>query len=185
MKQRRCELCEKPAKMYCESDRANLCWDCDRKVHGANFLVARHSRALLCHACQNPTPWRASGSKLTPSVSVCGDCVAASGRAESTSELGECNRGGPGYHGGDSSDDDDDEDEDDEDEDEDDEDDEQRKEEEDDGDDEENQVVPWDSSPPLHPISRSSSSDEESTNRVSRRRENIPVGSRKRRRPQR
>ncbi|KAK4770751.1 hypothetical protein SAY87_031283 [Trapa incisa] len=87
MKQNLCELCWNPAKLYCESDRANLCWDCDLKVHGVNFLVTRHRRTLLCHACQNPTPWRASGSKLTPSVSVCGDCAEGTRPAESTGEF--------------------------------------------------------------------------------------------------
>ncbi|XP_062077888.1 uncharacterized protein LOC133782578 [Humulus lupulus] len=70
-----CELCGLRARMYCESDRASLCWDCDEKVHGANFLVAKHSRSLLCHVCNSPTPWMASGAKLTPTVSVCESCV--------------------------------------------------------------------------------------------------------------
>ncbi|KAF2305045.1 hypothetical protein GH714_001314 [Hevea brasiliensis] len=61
--------------MYCESDQANLCWDCDAKVHGANFLVAKHSRTLLCHLCQSFTPWTASGPKLSLTVSVCENCV--------------------------------------------------------------------------------------------------------------
>ncbi|GAB4859497.1 hypothetical protein Ancab_010964 [Ancistrocladus abbreviatus] len=70
-----CELCKSPAWIYCESDQASLCWDCDFKVHGANFLVARHSRGLLCQVCQSPTPWSASGAKLGPTVSVCDRCV--------------------------------------------------------------------------------------------------------------
>ncbi|KAF4346514.1 hypothetical protein G4B88_001092 [Cannabis sativa] len=70
-----CELCGLRARMYCESDQASLCWDCDEKVHGANFLVAKHSRSLLCHVCNFPTPWMASGAKLTPTVSVCESCV--------------------------------------------------------------------------------------------------------------
>ncbi|XP_054813860.1 zinc finger protein CONSTANS-LIKE 2-like [Prosopis cineraria] len=71
---KKCELCRTPARIYCESDQASLCWDCDAKVHGANFLVARHSRILLCHACQSPTPWKASGSVLGNTVSVCRNC---------------------------------------------------------------------------------------------------------------
>ncbi|KAJ4726204.1 Zinc finger, B-box [Melia azedarach] len=74
---RKCELCECAARMYCESDQASLCWDCDEKVHRANFLVAKHSRSLLCHVCQSLTPWKASGPKLGPTVSVCDACVAA------------------------------------------------------------------------------------------------------------
>lgn len=71
-----CELCELPARMYCESDNASLCWSCDGKVHGANFLVARHSRSLLCQICQAVTAWQASGSSPGPTVSVCEKCVA-------------------------------------------------------------------------------------------------------------
>ncbi|XP_022848550.1 zinc finger protein CONSTANS-LIKE 9-like [Olea europaea var. sylvestris] len=71
----RCTLCKRMARIYCESDQASLCWDCDVKVHSANFLVARHSRNLLCHVCQSPMPWSASGWKLVPTVSVCEKCV--------------------------------------------------------------------------------------------------------------
>lgn len=75
--ERSCELCSKAARMYCESDEARLCWDCDEKVHSANFLVAKHSRSLLCHVCHSPTPWKASGTKLGPTVSVCDGCFDA------------------------------------------------------------------------------------------------------------
>ncbi|KAF4366618.1 hypothetical protein F8388_004282 [Cannabis sativa] len=68
------ELCGLRARMYCESDQASLCWDCDEKVHGANFLVSKYSRSLLYHVCNFPTPWMASGAKL-PTVSVCESCV--------------------------------------------------------------------------------------------------------------
>lgn len=71
-----CELCKSPANVYCDSDQASLCWNCDNKVHSANFLVARHSRSLLCRVCRSPTPWFASGEKLGPStVSVCEKCI--------------------------------------------------------------------------------------------------------------
>ncbi|XP_047967986.1 B-box zinc finger protein 32-like isoform X3 [Salvia hispanica] len=72
---RRCELCKAKARMYCASDRARLCWNCDAAVHSANFLVARHSRSLLCDVCQSPTPWTASGGKLAPTVAVCEQCA--------------------------------------------------------------------------------------------------------------
>ncbi|KAL9244432.1 hypothetical protein vseg_018208 [Gypsophila vaccaria] len=72
-----CELCGSPARIYCDSDRASLCWTCDFKVHGANFLVARHSRNLLCKSCQSPTPWSATGPKLGPTVSLCVSCSSA------------------------------------------------------------------------------------------------------------
>ncbi|KAF4394379.1 zinc finger protein CONSTANS-LIKE 1 [Cannabis sativa] len=70
-----CELCKGLARTYCESDKASLCWNCDVKVHGANFLVARHTRSVLCHLCQSPTPWKASGAELGVTVSVCESCV--------------------------------------------------------------------------------------------------------------
>ncbi|XP_073016668.1 uncharacterized protein [Primulina eburnea] len=75
-----CELCSKPARMFCESDQARLCWDCDEKVHAANFLVAKHSRTLLCHACASPTQWKGAGLKLGPAVSVCRACAEGEGR---------------------------------------------------------------------------------------------------------
>ncbi|KAK9689032.1 hypothetical protein RND81_09G030100 [Saponaria officinalis] len=71
----KCELCEGVANMYCESDRASLCWRCDNKVHGANFLVAKHTRTVLCHHCQGLTLWTASGPILPPSMSLCLSCV--------------------------------------------------------------------------------------------------------------
>nr|XP_043612551.1 zinc finger protein CONSTANS-like [Erigeron canadensis] len=73
---KRCELCKSRARIHCDSDRASLCWTCDARVHSANFLVARHSRILLCQICQSFTPWRASGDKLCPSTaSICATCV--------------------------------------------------------------------------------------------------------------
>ncbi|KAK8521211.1 hypothetical protein V6N13_077326 [Hibiscus sabdariffa] len=67
-KMKSCELCMSAATTYCESDQASLCWHCDTKVHGANFIVARHVRCLLCHACQARTPWRATvSSSVAPS----------------------------------------------------------------------------------------------------------------------
>lgn len=135
---KKCELCDSPAKTYCESDRASLCWDCDARVHGANFLVAKHSRTLLCRVCQSPTPWNGSGPKLSLTVSVCDNCVSGCyDDAESRNDRND--------------DDNDDDREDNIDEEEDDDDDS-------DGDcmdeeDEENQVVPWSKPPPTIPTS--------------------------------
>ncbi|KAG2299330.1 hypothetical protein Bca52824_035802 [Brassica carinata] len=47
MGKKKCELCDGVARMFCESDQASLCWDCDGKVHGANFLVAKHALSSL------------------------------------------------------------------------------------------------------------------------------------------
>ncbi|KAL8228473.1 hypothetical protein R6Q57_016057 [Mikania cordata] len=90
-----CELCKSMARAYCESDRASLCWTCDAKVHSANFLVARHSRTLLCQACQSPTPWTASGDTLWPSTaSVCRTCV-VKGVSDTEEGVGEIDNQGP------------------------------------------------------------------------------------------
>ncbi|KAL5797732.1 hypothetical protein ACOSQ2_002552 [Xanthoceras sorbifolium] len=134
-----CELCKLQARTYCESDQASLCWDCDAKVHAANFLVARHSRTLLCHVCQSLTRWTASGEKLGHAVSVCESCV--NGQAEDQESQG----------ANDDTEDDVDNDGDEE---------EEEEKEEEEG---ENQVVPWSTitatTPP--PASSSSSSSEE------------------------
>ncbi|KAL6143816.1 hypothetical protein ACLB2K_054511 [Fragaria x ananassa] len=148
-----CELCQLPARTYCESDQAILCWDCDFKVHGANFLVARHSRTLLCQACHAPTAWKASGEKLGHTFSVCERCVA---RNESRGDDEESEAGND-----DTDDDDLDEDQDSDSDD-------------DDGDldfDEEgeNQVVPWASTPPPPSASSSSSEGAHSDDRYGRR----------------
>ncbi|KAH1056155.1 hypothetical protein J1N35_034220 [Gossypium stocksii] len=143
---KKCELCNSLAKMYCESDQAILCWDCDSTVHGANFLVAKHSRTLLCHLCQSPTPWNGSGPKLGPTVSVCENCVSRNACTDEINNEETHNE---------KNDDDEDDDEDDDDEDD--------SSEDDGGDssgDEENQVVPWTSGPP---VSNSTTSEECST----------------------
>ncbi|XP_054816293.1 zinc finger protein CONSTANS-LIKE 1-like [Prosopis cineraria] len=137
-----CELCKVPARTYCESDQASLCWDCDAKVHGANFLVTRHSRTLLCHVCQSLTPWKASGARLGNTFSLCESC--ASGMKDNGEE-------GEESEGGNDDDIDTEEDLD------------------DDGDDNggdedgDNQVVPLSSMPP--PPASNSSSSEESNSR--------------------
>lgn len=92
---KQCELCDLPARMFCESDQASLCWECDAKVHGANFLVARHCRLLLCRSCQAPTPWRASGSRLGSTVSVCSKCL-----GDNTAEGRDCCETARGVGGG-------------------------------------------------------------------------------------
>ncbi|CAL9096144.1 unnamed protein product, partial [Musa textilis] len=152
---RQCELCDRAARIHCESDQASLCWECDAKVHGANFLVARHSRCLLCRSCQSPTAWRAEGARLGPTVSVCERCAATAsargrkegdggGGAEAEEEEEEQGEGGGREE----------EEEDEEDEEEDDDD--GGEEEDDEGD---NQVVPWSLTPP--PVTSSSSSEGE------------------------
>ncbi|WJX73926.1 hypothetical protein P8452_57649 [Trifolium repens] len=140
-----CELCKLPARTFCESDQASLCWDCDSKVHGANFLVERHTRTLLCHACQSPTPWKASGARLGNALSLCERC--AGGRKIDSVQQNEESEG----DNEDEVETDSDEDSDEEDEDDDDV----------DGD---NQVVPW-SATAMPPAASSSSSSEESVSK--------------------
>lgn len=77
MKARRaCELCGEEAALHCESDSAYLCWACDACVHGANFLVARHARRLLCHSCGDVDSDRrqVSGPGFLPLLVVCRSC---------------------------------------------------------------------------------------------------------------
>ncbi|RWV79799.1 hypothetical protein GW17_00059014 [Ensete ventricosum] len=152
---KQCELCVRPARIHCESDEASLCWECDAKVHGANFLVARHSRCLLCRSCQSPTPWRAEGARLRPTLSVCERCAATT---TTTSSSAEGSGGGEGCGAGDEEegegegggmDREEDEEE------------EEEEEEEEDDDEGENQVVPWSLTPPPAASSSSSSEGEE------------------------
>lgn len=159
---RKCELCECVARMYCESDQANLCWDCDEKVHRANFLVAKHLRSLLCHVCQSLTPWKASGPKLGPTVSVCDTCVTSAHCEAHDTELVKPENNQTERTTGDDDDVDEDDEEEDDDDDEYDDPDVDCDEEEDD----ENQVVPWSGDsqyppPPVASSSCSSSSEEE------------------------
>ncbi|XP_059661975.1 histone deacetylase HDT1-like [Cornus florida] len=150
-----CELCRFPARMYCESDLASLCWDCDAKVHSANFLVARHSRSLLCHVCQSPTAWSASGAKLGRTVSVCQSCADdCDGLKDNDGGRGEQESGGRNNDEIDTEDDYDEGDDQSEDEDE------LSGDDDEDGD---NQVVPWSSSTPPPPPPPSSSSSGESS----------------------
>ncbi|XP_058073107.1 uncharacterized protein LOC131221819 [Magnolia sinica] len=159
-----CELCDVPARMYCESDQASLCFGCDAKVHGANFLVARHSRSLLCQACQSPTPWKASGPRLAPTVSLCERCISrCDGRSQRQGEDEQEEEEEEGEGGNEIEDEDDDDDDDDDDGGDDDDDGDGDDDGDDDDEDGENQVVPWSSTPP--PIPSSSSSDE-SSNRL-------------------
>ncbi|KAJ9129286.1 hypothetical protein P3X46_033901 [Hevea brasiliensis] len=148
-----CELCDGAARMYCESDQASLCWDCDEKVHCANFLVAKHSRSLLCQVCQSPTPWKASGPKFGPTVSICESCFSLHNGKD-----GEIDEDLDESQGGNEQEDEflDDSD------DEDDDDDEEEELEEEDG---ENQVVPWSVTSPSPPVASSSSSEEEISSR--------------------
>ncbi|KAJ8543485.1 hypothetical protein K7X08_006008 [Anisodus acutangulus] len=136
-----CELCKGLARMYCESDNASLCWDCDAKVHSANFLAARHSRSLLCQVCQSPTAWSASGAKVGKTVSVCDRCVDGYDRRDEVEESESVN-----YEGSTGTED-------------------EEIDYEEEIDSEDLQVVPWSSTPPPPPASSSSSEDSSNVRR--------------------
>lgn len=171
---KKCDLCSGTAKMYCESDQASLCWDCDAKVHGANFLVAKHTRCLLCSACQSLTPWKATGLRLAPTFCVCDSCVVLKNAGGGANRVLSESRDQEEVNSFDSEEDrireddgaesyDDDEDEDD---------DEEYSDEEDDVDDDEeaeNQVVPWSAAAQPPPVMSSSSSDGGSGGSVTKR----------------
>lgn len=136
-----CELCKGLARMYCESDNASLCWDCDMKVHSANFLAARHSRSLLCQVCQSPTGWSAAGAKLGKTVSVCDRCVDGYYHRDEVEESESVNDEGSGTEEEEETDYEEDE------------------EDEEEIDSEDIQVVPWSTTTPPPPASSSSSED--------------------------
>ncbi|KAJ1429219.1 B-box-type zinc finger [Sesbania bispinosa] len=74
MKDKACELCNQQAFLYCPSDAAYLCWNCDATVHGANFLVARHIRHRLCSKCNCFTGIHISGATICCLPSTCRSC---------------------------------------------------------------------------------------------------------------
>ncbi|KAJ6834112.1 putative B-box zinc finger protein 32-like [Iris pallida] len=77
-----CELCGEEASLYCDADSAFLCFRCDRRVHAANFLVARHVRRLTCPSClslagSGPSAAVVSGSDptLPRNRPLCSSCA--------------------------------------------------------------------------------------------------------------
>ncbi|KAL6312459.1 hypothetical protein AAG906_021675 [Vitis piasezkii] len=74
MKGRVCELCNEEASLYCGSDSAFLCWSCDARVHGANFLVARHVRHTLCSECNGLAGDTFFGVGFQPHRLICRSC---------------------------------------------------------------------------------------------------------------
>ncbi|KAJ9170110.1 hypothetical protein P3X46_018242 [Hevea brasiliensis] len=67
-----CEFCGTVrAVVYCKSDSARLCLQCDGFVHSANSLSRRHPRSLLCDKCNSqPAILRCLDDKL----SICQTC---------------------------------------------------------------------------------------------------------------
>ncbi|XP_023640838.1 zinc finger protein CONSTANS-LIKE 13 isoform X2 [Capsella rubella] len=51
---RLCDYCDSSvALVYCKADSAKLCLACDKQVHAANQLFAKHFRSLLCDSCHD------------------------------------------------------------------------------------------------------------------------------------
>ncbi|KAK7261065.1 hypothetical protein RIF29_27368 [Crotalaria pallida] len=59
------------AAVYCKSDSARLCLNCDGCVHSANALSHRHSRCLLCDKCNSQT---AIVHCMDHKLTLCQDC---------------------------------------------------------------------------------------------------------------
>ncbi|CAN1232311.1 Zinc finger protein CONSTANS-LIKE 12 [Linum perenne] len=68
-----CDLCcVMKALVYCKSDTARLCLDCDARVHSANSLSRRHQRSILCSKCDSqPAMFRCLDENHLP---VCQGC---------------------------------------------------------------------------------------------------------------
>nr|UOF76513.1 CONSTANS-like protein [Olimarabidopsis pumila] len=67
-----CDYCgNEKALIYCKSDSAKLCLNCDVNVHSANPLSQKHTRSLLCEKClSQPTVIHCLNDK----VSLCQGC---------------------------------------------------------------------------------------------------------------
>ncbi|XP_076889288.1 uncharacterized protein LOC143540007 [Bidens hawaiensis] len=144
-----CELCSHIARIYCQSDNASLCYNCDQTVHSSNFLVAKHSRTLLCHKCHSPTPWTASGLNLGRAATVCVSCL----EDDRSNDVVDDNNNNNNIEEEETDGDDDTESTDDD----------------EDDDDTENQVVPWSSSVVSPPVNGSSSDEGCSSRSVTNR----------------
>lgn len=74
-----CDLCHHhQPSVYCGSDSAFLCLDCDYQVHTANFLVARHVRVSIrksyhshCDGCDDDDVLSSSSSSSSSSSTIC------------------------------------------------------------------------------------------------------------------
>jgi len=68
----RCDFCgTEKALIYCKSDSAKLCLNCDVNVHSANPLSQRHTRSLLSEKCSlQPSAIHC----MNENVSLCQGC---------------------------------------------------------------------------------------------------------------
>ncbi|KAL5972802.1 hypothetical protein ACLOJK_039608 [Asimina triloba] len=77
-----CDFCgAKRAFVYCQSDTARLCPECDGYIHAANALSRRHLRSLICDRCSSqPAVVRCLEEKL----SLCPTCDCNNSHAAAT-----------------------------------------------------------------------------------------------------
>lgn len=82
-----CDFCKAArAVVYCESDSAQLCPQCDGYIHSANSLAHRHSRSLLCEKCgSQPAFVQCSNEKLA----LCQGCDWSDPRSSGASHSGQ------------------------------------------------------------------------------------------------
>ncbi|XVE56732.1 hypothetical protein DITRI_Ditri04bG0034600 [Diplodiscus trichospermus] len=51
---RSCDTCQAAAcTLYCYTDSAYFCNDCDKRIHAANPMALSHQRVWICTACEN------------------------------------------------------------------------------------------------------------------------------------
>ncbi|XVF08861.1 hypothetical protein REPUB_Repub07fG0040600 [Reevesia pubescens] len=51
---RSCDTCQSAAcTLYCHTDSAYLCNDCDKRIHAADPMALSHQRVWICAACEN------------------------------------------------------------------------------------------------------------------------------------
>ncbi|KAI3929168.1 hypothetical protein MKX01_006404 [Papaver californicum] len=86
---RLCELCSGEAKLFCESDSAYLCLNCDSNVHEANFLVARHIRRTICSKCKEYDGNVISGIQFYPIFKpyTCSSCSSSTSLLDSHEDI--------------------------------------------------------------------------------------------------
>ncbi|KAK8695013.1 hypothetical protein V6N13_072555 [Hibiscus sabdariffa] len=67
-----CDSCQAAAcTLYCHTDSAYLCNDCDRRIHGGNPMALSHHRVWICAACETAP---AAVTCSADAASLCIDC---------------------------------------------------------------------------------------------------------------
>ncbi|GMI78179.1 CONSTANS-LIKE 2, CONSTANS-like 2, B-box domain protein 3 [Hibiscus trionum] len=67
-----CDSCQAAAcTLYCHTDSAFLCNDCDKRIHGGNPMALSHHRVWICAACETAP---AAVTCSADAASLCIDC---------------------------------------------------------------------------------------------------------------